>query len=78
MGFCTVEMLSSPKSQLREVIVPVEESVKETVKGAETVSIEKVKRAFGAVPAATGGLATLIVCSAVSFPSGPVTISIAL
>ncbi len=69
LGLCAVLVLPSPKSQVREVMLPVEASVKATGRGAAPdVGV--------ALKAAPGGGVTVTVTGAVTVPPGPIAISV--
>ena len=71
LGLCSVDVLPSPKSQLHEVISPVEASVNAVVTGAVPLKGVPEKSAAGTA-AATDTYAVLV---SVSEPPGPVTVS---
>ncbi len=69
LGLCAVLVLPSPKSQAQEAMVPVEASVKATVRGAgPDVGV--------ALKAALGGGVTVTVTGAVTVPPGPIAVSV--
>ncbi len=69
VGLCSVLVLPSPKSQVRNVMLPAVVSVKATVRGAGP--------AVGlALKAATGGGVTVTVTGAVTVPPGPIAVSV--
>ncbi len=69
LGCCAVLLSPSPKFQVHEALVPVEESVKATDKGAgPAVGV--------ALKAAPGGGVTVTVAVAVTVPPEPVAVSV--